>query len=104
MRIAGGYGTSPGGSSQVTLTMPPGLKDAFDKLFQEDDEVPGGTAGAVREELRTGEPVGGKFHSEKAQGRARQIEKILKKNNLNPADRRDALNVMNDLLNALSGN
>jgi RHS repeat-associated protein len=79
------------------------LQRTIDDLFQPTDRIPGGTAGAVRYELRTGERVGGTFHSGKAQNSINRIRNILREEKLSPADRGTAQRLMHDLQNALKG-
>ncbi|MBI5624485.1 MAG: hypothetical protein HY924_11965 [Elusimicrobia bacterium] len=79
----------------------PQLQRAIDRLFQETDRLPGGTAGAVRNEARTGLPTGNKFHAMKAQQNITNLEKILRRTNLDPVDRATAEALVADLKNAL---
>ncbi|WP_248923016.1 hypothetical protein [Olsenella intestinalis] len=62
----------------------------------------GGTADAIREQLRTGEMVGGKDHIRKGRERLRQIEKILTSNPDHP-DRALLERLRDDLEDALGG-
>lgn len=62
----------------------------------------GGTADAIREQLRTGEMVGGKDHIRKGRERPRQIEKILTINPDHP-DRALLERLRDDLEDALGG-
>ena len=62
----------------------------------------GGTADAIREQLRTGEMVGGKDHIRKGRERLRQIEKILARNPDHP-DRALLERLRDDLEDALGG-
>ena len=62
----------------------------------------GGTADAIREQLRTGELVGGKDHIQKGRERLRQIEKILSRNPNHP-DRALLEKLRDDLKDALGG-
>jgi hypothetical protein len=64
----------------------------------------GSTAAAVRQELRTGLPVNGSFHSQKAQDAITHLERQLRRTNLSSSDRRTIENVVRDLRNALGGN
>ena len=64
----------------------------------------GSTAAAVRQELATGQPVGGAFHSQKAEDSIRALEKWLDKNpEASLGDRAAAENVIRDMRNALEG-
>lgn len=62
----------------------------------------GGTADAIREQLRTGELIGGKDHIQKGRERLRQIEKILERNPDHP-DRALLERLRDDLEDALGG-
>ena len=62
----------------------------------------GGTADAIREQLRTGELVGGKDHIQKGRERLRQIEKILERSPDHP-DRALLERLRDDLEDALGG-
>jgi hypothetical protein len=71
------------------------------ELFRESETMPGGTAGAVRHEVRTGVLVGGKSHIRKAIERRRQLQHILQREHLSPQDRSTAEQLFNDLRDAL---
>jgi hypothetical protein len=80
------------------------LKNYIKDLFKPDpQEVAGGTAGAIREELRTGKPIGGKFHSEKGRQYVNGLSKLLKSGNLSDLEQQIAEWLENDLVNALFG-
>jgi len=59
---------------------------------------------AIRYELQTGQMVGGKSHILKGQERVRNLENIIRKQNLDPEDQAIANALLQDLKNALSGN
>ena len=63
----------------------------------------GTTMDAVRSEVRTGNPTGGKFHSTKAQRLLNGLNKSLKSGNLNATDTKTAKALATDLQNALNG-
>ena len=64
----------------------------------------GSTADAIRHELQTGTPVGGRFHMQKGREYARALEKWLDKHpHASQADRSAAQAVLHDLLAALGG-
>lgn len=64
----------------------------------------GSTADAIRHEARTGESVGGKFHTQKGQDYARALEKwLLRHPEAAPADRVAAQAMLDDLRKALAG-
>ncbi|MSU74891.1 MAG: hypothetical protein EXS55_00015 [Candidatus Magasanikbacteria bacterium] len=71
-------------------------KNYIDKLFQPTDKIPGGTAGAIREELATGNQVGNKFHSLKGKAYLKGLKNWL---NNNPKARLSDQEVVNDLIN-----
>lgn len=62
----------------------------------------GGAADAIREQLRTGEMVGGKDHTQKGCERIHQIERILARNPDHP-DRALLQRLREDLKDALGG-
>jgi RHS repeat-associated protein len=64
----------------------------------------GTTADAVRRELATGKPVGGRFHSQKATDSSRGLQKWLTNNpGASYRDRVVAQSLLDDLLSALGG-
>ena len=83
----------------------PKLKKQLDELYRKDAKIGNGsTADAVRHERLTGQPVGGKWHTQKAQDGVKFLDRWLKNNpKASPGDRAAAQNVMRDLQNALSG-
>lgn len=78
-------------------------KNLIKELYRSGSKIgDGGTADALRHELKTGKLVGGKSHKIKAQERVKQIENILKKNPNHPD--KDLLNQLkDDLEKALRG-
>jgi hypothetical protein len=78
------------------------LQSVIDRLYQIGDQLPGGTAGAVRAE-RTGIKVGGKVHLTKAGERARQLTKMIAKGQLSGRDLALARAIVIDLMNAVTG-
>lgn len=79
----------------------PGLRSIFKELFRPTDKIPGGTAGAIRHEIQTGQLAGNKSHIIKGLERARQLAKIIQKGNLSENDAATARAVLDDLLDAL---
>ncbi len=77
------------------------LRNTVNQLYREGDQLPGGTAGAVRYELRTGELVGGRSHVIKARERIANLERILREESLSPSDRTTAIRLRDDLKAAL---
>lgn len=84
----------------------PELSSLLDDLYRPDAKVgSGSTAAAVRQEMQTGEAVGGRFHTQKAQNMVTALERWSTRNatTASPGDRAAAENVMRDLKNALGG-
>ena len=77
----------------------------MDEMYRDNATVgSGSTAAAVRHAGATGQMVGGKTHTEKAEGMVTALEKWLRNNpTASPGDRAAAENVLKDLLDALSG-
>jgi filamentous hemagglutinin len=63
----------------------------------------GTTADAVRNELDTGQPTGGLFHSQKATEYSNALNKLLKTGNLDAHDQIVARSLVQDLKNSLQG-
>lgn len=63
----------------------------------------GGTADAIRQQIQTGEFVGGTDHIIKGIERVRNLQNIINTQNSNATDRAIAESLMNDLSNALMG-
>lgn len=84
----------------------PQLKEIMKNLYKSGaTEGSGSTAAAVRLERKTGEPLKGRMHSQKAADRSKQIEKWLRDHpTASPGDRAGAENVLRDMQNALEGN
>ncbi|MEN9807570.1 MAG: hypothetical protein RL756_2090 [Pseudomonadota bacterium] len=78
------------------------LQGAIEQLFRAGDDVPGGTAGAVRYEIATGTAVGGRFHSLKASQRMAQLNRMIRSGKLNEADQAVAQRLVEDLNGALN--
>ena len=79
----------------------PRLQRVIQELFREGATIPGGTAGAVQHEVRTGRLVGGKSHLRKAIERRRQLQRILSRERLSPQERSTAQQLLDDLSVAL---
>jgi RHS repeat-associated protein len=101
-----------GGASTVRPQTPNvtnrGLKNIVRDLFKgANSRNPigtGSTADAVREELRTGRPVGGTFHSQKAREYITALENWLRRNpTASHYDRMVAQSLRDDLASALAG-
>jgi len=89
--------------AEVPQASNPKLQNTLRELFRDSDKIPGGTAGAVRHELKTGELVGGKSHLQKGRERVVRLERILAQENLSPDDRALAERILHDLREALAG-
>ena len=77
------------------------VRNIVGELYREGAGVgDGGTADAIREELASGESVGGRSHVRKGRERLRQIERILRRNPNHP-DRELLERLADDLRNAL---
>ncbi len=82
------------------------LQSKLDKLYRPGAKTgSGSTADAVRLERLTGKPVGGKWHTQKAQDSINELSRWIRKNpQASPADRTAAQSVIDDMANALRGN
>ena len=82
----------------------PKLKNAINEIYRPGAKTgDGGLADAVRYELKTGKLVGGKSHIQKARERVKNLENIIKKQNLCSSDLKIAKELLKDLKNALGG-
>lgn len=95
-----------GSSKRVTLLREAStdeVKRIVSELYREGGNVgDGGTADAIRHEIATGKPVGGRSHIQKGRERLKQIEKLLEKNPNHP-DRELLERLRDDLKDALGG-
>jgi hypothetical protein len=84
----------------------PILLRAFNELFRENAKIPGGTAGAIILETKTGVLVGDKSHKRKGEERRRQLKKIQdqdkQEHKLTARDKQNLENVLEDLDYALT--
>lgn len=100
--------TAPKGVAKPSVTDPK-LNNLVEDLYK-GTRTPnqigsGSTADAIRNELMTGQPTYGRFHSQKGREYARALQKWLQKNpNASAADRVAAQRMLNDLNSALGGN
>jgi hypothetical protein len=62
----------------------------------------GTTADAVRNEILTGQPTGGTFHTMKAEQYSNALRSVLKSADLSASDRLVAQSLLDDLQNALA--
>jgi RHS repeat-associated protein len=81
----------------------PALRNALKELYRQADKFGGGTAGALRQEARTGYRVGGKGHLQKAEDKVRELQKIIsgKRGALDAKDRYAAMRNLRDLEDAI---
>ncbi len=79
----------------------PELKDIVARLYQTTDKIPGGTAGAIRDEVATGQYINQAGHFIKAAERITQLERLVNSGALSGSDLMIAGHILNDLKNAL---
>ena len=78
------------------------LKNTIGELYRPGASVgDGGTADAIRQEKKTGKPVGGKSHIMKGRQRLKNLENLLKRKDLSDSDRAIAKQLYDDLKDAL---
>lgn len=78
------------------------LKNTINEMYRATSTVgDGGLGDAIRHELKTGELVGGKSHIQKGKERLKNLENILKKQELNTIDQKIINDLITDLKNAL---
>jgi RHS repeat-associated protein len=95
----------PGGFSLELkpLASSPELQAIINELYRSSDTVLGGTAGAIRQEIKNGIAVGGKMHFTKGVQRALQLEKSIAGAKFSGSDLDLARAILQDLRNAMSG-
>lgn len=88
---------------QKPIVKDPRLQSFIDKLYRPNAKVgSGSTADAVREEARTGKPVGDSFHQQKAEDALPNLERWLRNNpTAPPGDKAAVENIIYDLKDAL---
>lgn len=79
----------------------PALRNTIRALYKSTDEIPGGTAGAIRNEAITGQATKGSFHLEKGVQRATNLRRILTRETLNDTDRVRAQHELHALEDAI---
>jgi hypothetical protein len=86
-------------------TADPKLSGIMDEIYRPNAKVgSGSTAAAVRSERATGQPVGGRWHTIKAEQYVIRLQRWLQANpTVSSSDRAAAENVLRDLKNALAG-
>jgi hypothetical protein len=82
----------------------PELQRFVSMLYQTTDQLPGGTAGAVRWERATGELLSKAGHSIKAEQVINGLNSLLATGSLSPHDAEVARALVDDLKSALGGN
>jgi hypothetical protein len=105
------YGAWAGGTALTTLSIPaatlpplvsnPTLQSIVNKLFQVTDKLPGGTAGAVRYALATGDLMSPSGHSGKAQEVIVALTNLLKSGKLSYNDQIVSRQIIQELSDAL---
>ncbi len=81
-----------------------GLQKIVNTLYQDTDTIPGGTAGAVGQEVATRQQVGGRWHSQKAQDKINELSDFLKDHQgMSSYDQNLLKALIQDLSNALAG-
>jgi hypothetical protein len=78
----------------------PALLNLVNRLYQAQDEIPGGTAGAVRNEVMTGEFING-GHAIKASEMITALTKLINSGELSGSDQMIAGHIISDLKNSL---
>lgn len=84
------------------LVTDPDLERIVNWMFQVTDRLPGGTAGAVRYELMTGDTVGGSSHLQKASDIIQGLTRLLKSGQLSLNDQITARALIQELQGALT--
>lgn len=108
--VAGGMAIA-GGTGLTTLTIPAGtlaplasnptLQKIVNKLFQVTDQLPGGTAGAVRYERLTGDLLSPAGHFQKAAEMIEALTDLLRSGKLSANDQLVTRQVIGELSSAL---
>lgn len=80
------------------------LRNAINEIYRPNASIgDGGLADAIRYELTTGKLVGGKSHLTKGFERTKNLQNIIKKQNLGADDLKLAEDLLKDLQDALKG-
>ena len=80
------------------------VKEAVNQIYRPNAQIgDGGLGDAIRHELATGDLVGGKSHIQKGQERLKNLENILKSENLSADEERMVMDLIDDLQKALKG-
>jgi hypothetical protein len=106
--VAGAVGTNPQvqriASGLAPVAESPALQRVISTLYQTTDQLPGGTAGAVRWEQSTGELLSPSGHAIKAAEIINRLNRLLASGSLSPHDSEVARALIDDLKSALGGN
>jgi len=88
----------------LTKVNNPKLKNAINEIYRSNATIgDGGLADAIRYELQTGKLIGGKSHIQKGKERLKNLENIIKMQNLNSEEEKIAIEIMENIKNALEG-
>ena len=80
------------------------LKETINQIYRPNAKIgDGGLADAIRHEIRTAELVGGKSHVTKGVERLKNLENILKREDLSPSEEKLIKELIDNLKNALEG-
>lgn len=80
------------------------LKNTISEMYRPNAKTgDGGLGDAIRYEIKNKKLVGGKSHIQKGIERLKNLQNILKKQNLNSTDKQIIQELMKDLKNALGG-
>ncbi|MEK7500364.1 MAG: RHS repeat-associated core domain-containing protein [Patescibacteria group bacterium] len=77
------------------------LEGIIKQLYKTSDKFPGGTAGALEREIKTGQLLSKTGHLTKAEQRISQLTKYLKDSNISSKSKQTATKVLKDLQNAV---
>ena len=103
----GNFGNTRGSSKRENLLNKVSnqkLRNTINEMYRPNAKKgDGGLADAIRYELKTKELVGGKSHIQKGMERLKNLENILKKQNLDSTDTKIVKQLIKDLKNALGG-
>ncbi|MBE7038557.1 MAG: hypothetical protein E7404_06630 [Ruminococcaceae bacterium] len=88
----------------MTKVNNPKLKNAINEIYRSNATIgDGGLADAIRYELQTGKLIGGKSHIQKGKERLKNLENIIKMQNLTSEEEKIAIEIMENIKNALEG-
>ena len=101
-------GSEESGSAEKPTVSNSKLQSAIDDLYSgqgSKGQIGNGTMmDAVRNEIKTGNPTKGKYHSEKARSSIKNLEKQLSSGKLDKQEKKIVRELVKDLRSALSGN